>query len=383
MIPYKMVENNADLAALCKLLMDEQEIAFDLEADSLHHYQEKVSLLQLSNRKSTWLVDPLKVNNFKPLSQLLSVAQQLVVFHGGDYDIRSLHRDFEITVANVFDTMIAAQFAGYTEFGLAALLHELFGVKLDKKYQKADWSKRPLADEMAEYAANDTAHLLQLADILRAKLTTLGRLDWVLEESALLAGNRAVEKNKEQLFLHFRGAGKLKSRNLAALECLLQFRDKRAKKMDKPPFKVLPNDALMTIAQALPKSKAELDAISVIPAKLLERYGKELVQQVLQAMEIPNDRLQVFPRKGQIMEAAVKKRLAKLKNWREQFSVKLQLAPGLVAPNWLLERIAVKVPTTLSELSEITGIRNWQQNLWGAEVVDIMATKTATEQVVV
>jgi ribonuclease D len=141
------------LSEVAAILSKQTELAVDLEMDSLHHYQEKVCLIQVSTRDESWLIDPLALKDLSPLAAPLGDPKILIVMHGADYDIRSLHRDFGIEVKNLFDTMLASRFLGITEFGLAALLKARFGIELNKKYQKADWSKRPLSPEMSAYAA--------------------------------------------------------------------------------------------------------------------------------------------------------------------------------------------------------------------------------------
>ena len=378
LLHYTVIEHNHQLAQLCAELAKETELALDLEADSMHHYREKVCLLQLSNRTDTWLIDPLRLSDLSPLGVLLAQPGLRTVLHGGDYDIRSLHRDFGIVVQQMFDTMVAAQFTGATEFGLAALLREHFGIELDKRFQKADWSTRPLSTEMADYAAHDTAHLLELADQLHERLEQLGRTAWVAEECALLVGNRVTEKGNGPLFLNCKGAGKLKPRNLAVLEALLQFRDQQAREVDRPAFKVIPAEALLKIAELLPASVRDMNGIAGLTPRLLGRYGEQLLAAVRQGRGMAEADLPRFPRGRGEPNPGIKARIARLKTWREGISSRMELASGLLAPNWLLERIAEQQPVTLEQLQAIPGIRRWQVGLWGTEMVETLAKETQT-----
>ncbi len=373
MAEFTLIETNRQLALVCENLHAETELALDLEADSLHHYREKVCLLQLSNRSDTWLIDPLLVTDLGPLASLLATPALLTVFHGGDYDIRSLHRDFGITVANMFDTMIAAQFTGSTEFGLAALLRSNFGIELDKRFQKADWSKRPLTPEMADYAAHDTAHLLKLADLLREALQRLGRSAWVAEECALIAANRMAEKGVEPLFLRCKGAGKLRRRNLAILEELLQLRDMQSRELDRPPFKVMPAEALFALAEQEPQAVHEMLGITGLSPKLLDRYGNLLLAAVQRGKAVPEERLPCYPRSNSETNPGIKTWMSVLKRWRDELSTSLKLSPGLIAPNWLLERISEQRPATMEQLAAVQGIRHWQTEVWGDAVLSILA----------
>ncbi|MCE1226706.1 MAG: ribonuclease D [Geobacteraceae bacterium] len=375
---YTVIEHNHQLAQLCAELSNEAALALDLEADSMHHYREKVCLLQLSNRHENWLIDPLQVTDLTPLGALLTRPELLTVLHGGDYDIRSLHRDFGIVVNRMFDTMVAAQFTGATEFGLAALLREHFSIELDKRFQKADWSKRPLTSEMANYAAHDTAHLLELADRLHERLEQLGRRAWVAEECALLVGNRVTEKGNGPLFLNCKGAGKLRPRNLAVLEVLLQFRDQQARETDRPAFKVIPAEALLKIAETLPAAVRDMNGIAGLTPRLLGRYGEQLLAAVQEGLAVAEADLPRFPRGRGEPNPGIKARITRLKQWREGISSRMELASGLLAPNWLLERIAEQQPMTLEQLQAIPGIRRWQVGLWGTEMVETLAKEMQT-----
>ncbi len=376
MIAYSVIENNLKLKSLCEYLAKEPELALDLEADSLHHYREKVCLLQLSNRMNTWLIDPFVISDISPLSRLLAEPERLIVFHGGDYDIRSLHRDFGISVNRMFDTMIAAQFTGATEFGLAALLRENFGIELDKRFQKADWSKRPLTTEMADYAANDTANLLRLADILTEKLRELNRTGWVEEECALVSSNRIQDRSDIPLFMHFKGAGRLTSRQLAILEELLKLREQQANELDRPVFKVIPSEALMVIAEKQLQNIQDMHGIPGLTPRLLNHYGIKLVEAVKRGLNLPDTDLPSYPRYKTESTPGIKARLSSLKQWREGYSKQIGLPTGIIAPNWLLERIAENNPSAIEQLTELQGIRQWQVNLWGKEILILLSKES-------
>lgn len=364
------------LAEVTELLSRQSEIALDLEMDSLHHYREKVCLMQISTRCQSWLIDPLALHDLSPLAGPLSNPDILVVMHGSDYDIRSLHRDFGIEIKNLFDTMIAARILGIKEFGLAALLRARFGIELDKKYQKADWSRRPLSPEMSAYAVADTSDLLPLYDQFRSELIHKGRLSWLEEECRLVCQARVTEK-EGPLFTYCKGAGKLRGRNLAVLEELLQFRDRQAKALDRPPFKVLSAEILQEIAERPPRTIVELSGIKGMTSSQVNRHGAGIMQAVTVGLEIPEERWPRFPRvrNSELVEGA-KERLKKLKCWREQKSSELGLEPGVLAPNWLLESVADLNPATNSGLESLSGVRQWQLKLCAGEIITIATDRT-------
>jgi ribonuclease D len=341
--------------------------------DSLHHYREKVCLIQVSTRTASWLIDPLALKDLSSLAQPLGNPQIAVVMHGADYDIRSLHRDFGIEVTNLFDTMIASRFLGISEFGLAALLKARFGIELDKKYQKADWSSRPLSSEMCAYAVADTSDLLQLGDQLRSELIHNNRLPWLDEECRLVCQARVTEK-KGPLYLSCKGASKLKGRNLAVLEGLLQMRERYACEKDRPPFKIISSETLQELADKKPRGLCDLTGIKGLTPGQVTRFGSGILAAVSTALELPDDELPRFPaqRRDEPVDGA-KERLKRLKGWREQLSASRKLEPGVVAPNWLLEAIADANPASLAALDDINGMREWQKNLYGLELLRELA----------
>jgi ribonuclease D len=361
------------LLEVAAILCRQSELAVDLEMDSLHHYQEKICLIQVSTRTESWLIDPLALKDLSPLAAPLGDPRIMIVMHGADYDIRSLHRDFGIEVQNLFDTMLASRFLGITEFGLAALLKARFGIELNKKYQKADWSKRPLSPEMSAYAAADTSDLLPLYDQLSAELINKGRLEWLEEECRLLCRARVTEK-EGPLFLSCKGAGKLKGRTLAALEELLQLRDRQSRELDRPPFKVLSAETLLEAAEKKPRTSSDLAGIKGMTPGQIQRFGDKILQAVSVALVMPEDQLPCFPRlRRDEPTDGTKDRIKHLKNWREQHSSAQGLEPGVVAPNWLLEAIADANPVSMPELDGIAGMREWQRKLYGQELLQELA----------
>lgn len=363
-----LVTDQNTLNQLVERLSRESVLAFDLEADSLHHYAEKVCLIQVSSTSETRLIDPLASLDVRALAPIFANPAIKKIFHGADYDMRSLYRDFGIEVANLFDTMIASQFLGESEFGLAALLKKRFGVELDKRYQKADWSKRPLSREMMEYAMKDTSLLIELYQQLESELKAKGRLSWVEEESELVAGVRYASREGELMCLRFKGANKMKPRELAVLEELLRFRDEKAKAADLPPFRILGNDLLRELAEKQPRTNFELVGIHTMSSKLIERLGRGLLQAVIAGLAVPQDKLpQVQAGRRPVLDRLQDERVKKLKVWREAKASELGLGVGLVANNTLLEALAD--PSS----PQLTLLKRWQKEAFGDELAALIA----------
>src|SRR4030067_924631 len=149
---HEWIEAPPRLEGVARILGQANIIGVDLEADSFYHYFEKVCLLQIATESASYVIDPLALRDLSALPPVFSNPRIRKVFHGADYDIRSLHRDFRLEVENLFDTQLSSKFLGLRESGLEALLRSRFHVELNKKYQRADWSQRPLSPEVGGYA---------------------------------------------------------------------------------------------------------------------------------------------------------------------------------------------------------------------------------------
>jgi ribonuclease D len=292
------------------------------------------------------------------------------VFHGADYDVRSLYRDFQIEIHNLFDTQLASRFVGLKETGLEAVLQARFGVSLDKKYQRRDWSQRPLPPEMIAYAADDVRYLIQLAETLEDELRTKGRLDWVQEECEHLSRVRPVQNGKQPLFLNFKGAGRLSPRSLAVLEALLQLRVALARRKDRPLFKIFSNKSLLTLATAKPTSTTALQKTGALSSRQVKMYGNDLTTAIEKAKKLPNRALPTYPRKKTpAFHPAVPARIRALKAWRDRKAKSLRLEAGLLLNKNLLTAIAVRNPQEVAGLDEIADMRNWQRSEFGREII--------------
>ncbi len=358
-----------EVSRLAEDLACQSVIAVDLEADSMHNYREKVCLLQVSTLENTWLIDPLSGADLDSLAEVLAEPRVRKIFHAADYDIRCLHRDFGIEVRGLFDTMIASQFIGEKKVGLADMLRKYFAVTLDKAFQRADWSRRPLPEEMIRYAAEDTRHLHRLAALLEERLHQLGRHEWAAEEFALLEKVRHAESDGP-LFLRFKGAGRLDARELAVLEGLLQFRDGEARRRDCPPFKVVGNRTLLDLACNAPRNHQGLIGIEGVSPRLADRYGSRWLKIIEAAQALPEADLPIFPRQERLeRDPHAEARLSTLKRWRQDKAAELDMDPGVLINNAVLEEISRLVPANAEELSQVEAMKTWQRRVFGEELV--------------
>ena len=367
---YQWIETLPRLEEAARILEQAKIIGVDLEADSMYHYFEKVCLLQVATESATYVMDPLALRDLSALQPVFSNPRIRKVFHGADYDIRSLYRDFQVEIENFFDTQLACKFLGLRETGLEALLRNRFQVELNKKFQRADWSRRPLSKEMAKYAAMDSRYLIPLARILEQELEEKGRLSWVEEECLSLTKVRFTPPSQSPLYLKVKGASRLDPRGLAVLEALLEFREAKAQRSNLPPFKVLGNEPLLELAMKKPLDLKELETGKTLSRKQIERYGAHLVQEIQRAMAISDKDLPVHrrePKPG--FSSPVRNRVKALKEWRDRRAENLGIEPGTLLNNILINALALKNPQSIYEMEEIPGLKKWLQDHFGREIL--------------
>ena len=341
----------------------------------MYHFREKVCLIQIAISRTTAVIDPLQLDNLAVLKPVFKRRDILKIFHGADYDIRSLYRDFKISINNLFDTELACRFLGLKETGLEAVLKKRYNVRLDKKYQRKDWSKRPLPQEMIAYAAKDVRYLIPLAKSLQQELKNKGRLGWVEEECRHLSRVRPANNNSGPLFVAFKGAGKLGPRGLAVLEELLQMRKKIAQQQDKPLFRIIGNKSLLKLAETRPHNLTKLKKSEILGSKQFDRYGSSVMAAVTKAQQTPTKNLPKYPRKSAPMvPAIVAKRVKELRIWRDRMAEQLKVDPAIICTKALISAIAVQKPVNRSSLSKIKGLKSWQVAEFGRDIINILNT---------
>lgn len=369
--PAILIETQAGLDQFLQSVRDATLLAVDTEAASFHRYEDRVYLLQLSTREQSVVVDPLAVADLSGVAAVMVDPAVEIVFHDADYDLRLMRRQFGYAATHLFDTRVAAQLLNEPGIGLAALLAKYFDVTLDKRFQRADWSARPLTPDMLTYAAADTHYLPDLRDLMRDRLIEMGRLSWAEEEFALVeAVEWAEPSDDDPAWLRMKGAKTLKPREAVVLRELHGWRDGLARELDRAPFRIMSNEPMMTIAKEPPRTLEALGTIRGVGKDLLQRRGKDVLAAIERALAIPDEELPKRERRARyVPDPAFDARLDRLKTARNRAAERLELAPGVVAPNAVLEAIARLEPTSVEQLDAIEGMRKWQREEIGEELV--------------
>jgi ribonuclease D len=370
LLPPVWIATPAALQKLADELACWTRIAVDTESNSLHAYREQLCLIQFSTPQTDYLVDSLALKDLSPLASFFTNPQIEKIFHAAEYDLICLKRDSGITVANLFDTMQAARILGYKRVGLDSVLEEKLGIKLEKKYQKADWGKRPLSREMLNYARLDTHHLHDLRECLQTELQIRGRWELAQEEFIRIAHGNGNEKTEIPAWQRVKGTQKFSQQQLAILHELCIWRETQARRMNRPPFKVIDNKRLVTITETLPVTEDDLSALG-LTALQLHLYGKEILQAVGRGKLTP---LISRPRRARPNQAFLE-RLNILSEWRKTTGLKIGVESDIILPKNWMHNIAEKNPKNLNDLAAFMPHAPWRLEKFGDEILKLLSTK--------
>ena len=361
----EIVETDKRFQEIISLTLAESQVAIDLESNGFYHYPERICLFQISTLDHIFLVDTLSIKDFTQLGKLLEEGSVQKIFHSADYDVRSMGREWGFHVNNMFDTSIAASFLGSDKRGLAAVLSEYMKIVInkDKKLQRADWSQRPLKNDLLNYAADDVRYLHSLKNILYEKLNSLCRITWVLEECERLTNVKYELPNPEYKFLSVKGSGILKGQQLSVLKSVYEFRENEAILNDRPPFKIFTDSVIVAL------SSSKLSEIPKLKGLGKYSYGssltrlKKAIHTGLGTTPIKRP-AKTHSQKQNLNQKelnSVKDNLKSLKEWRDNWSKILSVESGLLWPMVSLQRLA-KNPNSLNIECKGDDVRKWQQN---------------------
>jgi ribonuclease D len=357
------------LKELAHILAAEPIIAVDTESNSLFAYREQVCLIQFSTRAADYLVDPLAMADVSALEAIFADPGIIKTFHAAEYDLICMKRDFGFSFNNLFDTMIAARIVGRKEVGLGSLLEEEFGIKVDKRYQRANWGQRPLPDYLLEYAQQDTHHLIPLKERLEEQLEEKGLRALAEEDFRRVAEVEAGPENGKPACWRVNGVHLLSPQQAAVLQELCKYRDEMARSMNRPLFKVMGDETLIALASALPASMEELKALPGMTNHQVGRHGKALLQAVGKGLKATP----VHPPRSTRPDERYLARMEALKQWRKEKARELKVESDIILPRDLLHELAARNPRDEKALGECLAGVPWRREQYGGEIVKTLA----------
>ncbi len=384
-LSYTYVDTPNGLSRAMETLRPATVVGLDCEADSLHSYEEKVSLIQVSGNEENFIFDPLALDDLSPLGELLTAPGIMKVLHGMEYDVVALHRDFKFRIAPAFDTALAARACGLEQCSLAHLLHRYFGLHAEKKYQKVNWSSRPLLPEWLQYAAMDTQYLPRLYEILSEEVRKKDRMD-MIEEECRLAGQRewTGKSFHPDDFLRIKGASKLPEKSQRVARALAVARDRLAREQNRPPFKIMGDRDLAALATRMPETAQVLAELFPNRNHSIRRRAEYWLSAVRDGLRDQSPLPSPSKNRGTRFSNAQQTLFTSLRVWRHEQAQREGVEPALVLSTRQIGQMAEACgrdieawPSNPESLERFEFLRRWQIRRYGSILMDQIGRQRA------
>jgi ribonuclease D len=367
--PPILIADNDSLDSMVESLAAQSLVAVDTESNSMYVYQEQVCLIQFSIPDQDYLVDPLAFSSLSDLDAIFSNPEIEKIFHSAEYDIMCLKRDFGYTFHNLFDTRIASRTLGRKRSGLRDLIAAEFNVEIDKRYQRSNWGKRPLPEKWLAYARLDTYYLIPLRNRLYADLSEARRLEEALEASEYITRIQPHENGFDPNgFWRIRNARELTPQQLAILRRLYLFRDHKARKMNRPPFKVMGDRTLHDLASAAPDRIKDLTKIHGMTPGQIRRFGEGILEAIRQGTKDPIPRR---PRSNHAKDE-VSERYEALHDWRKKTAQSNKVDSDIILPREIMMEIAKSAPRSMEKLYQVMSPLAWRAENYGKQILTVL-----------
>jgi ribonuclease D len=357
-----------ELAAAAR---DQGRLGLDTEFMPEGRYKPLLCLVQIVAGEQVEVLDPL-VGSFdpSPLAEVLADPAIEVVLHAGRQDVAILRREWRTTFVNVFDTQVAAGFAGFSaQAGYNGLLHDVLRIRLPKTASFTRWDARPLTDEQVRYARGDVEHLLPLADDIQRRLVEHGRLEWAREECVAIA-EATDERDPDEVWRRLPRVSGLDPRERAVAQALTAWRERTAAREDRPVGAILRDPTVVELAKRQPPGRRDLAQVRGISPDVVRRRGDDVmaaIERGLQAEPIhleEGDRASTEPADGPTIALA-----ESLVRSRAQ---EAGLAYELIAARADLSAVVVAARRRRAE-PEVRTLQGWRRELVGTELLELLA----------
>ena len=360
----------SDPARLAELARADGRLGLDTEFMPEGRYKPLLCLVQIAAGGEIAVLDPLEGFEPGPLAEVLADPAVEIIVHAGRQDVAILRREWETEFANVFDTQIAAGFAGFSaQAGYNGLLHDVLKVRLPKTASFTRWDARPLTDEQLRYARGDVEHLLALRDEIATRLESRGRLEWALEECRAIA-EATDERDPGEVWRRLPRVNGLDARDRAVARELAAWRERTAAEEDRPVGSVLRDPTVVELAKRQPTGRRELSQIRGVNPDVVRRRGAAVLEAIARGKEAEpvhlddGDRLQTESADGPVIalaESLVRSRAQEAGLAYELIAARADLAPIVVAA-----RRGAPEP-------DVRTLQGWRRELVGAELLELLA----------
>jgi ribonuclease D len=366
----------ADTAAIAARARQTGRLGIDTEFMGEGRYRPLLCLVQVvtlddDGESQVTVLDPLDAEGFDhgPLAEVLADPDVEIVFHAGRQDVAILRRCWDTTITNIFDTQVAAGFAGLrAQLGYEPLLNEILGVRLQKSASFTKWDARPLSDEQVAYAREDVLHILQLADQLQDRLSTIGRLEWAVQECRFLESVND-DRDVDALLERLPRVGGLDPGVRAIARELVAWREETARETDRPVSSVLQDAALVEIAKRKPRTMERLTQIRGLHEGTLRRRGKAIIDAVERGRELPG--IPSESERGPAPSADDAPLIALGESLVRTRAMEAEVAYELLAARADLQKIVVALRDGTPE-PEVRTLAGWRREVVGAELLALL-----------
>jgi ribonuclease D len=351
----------ADLHRLVDEVRAAEWLALDTEFLREQTYYPKLCLIQLADERTVWCVDTLALpeDAAAALFERLERPQTVKIFHAASQDLEIFVQRRARAPLPLFDTQLAAALLGAgDQLGYAALVEQRLGIRLDKSLTRADWSRRPLPAPMLAYAAADVRYLADLYPRLRAELESCGRLSWLEEDCARLADPARYRNPPELAWKRLKGLWRLPASAAGAAAALAAWRESQAQALDRPRQWILDDAAIYRLAERRPTTRAQLEALAVLPPKTLARHGEALLGVLAAAPQAP-PAAEPAP-----LTAEQNARLRELLACVRARAAALKLPASLLAP-----RVELEALLRHGAQAQVALLQGWRRKVLGEELL--------------
>jgi ribonuclease D len=359
-----------DLVAVAGRARASGRIGIDTEFMPEGRYRPLLCLVQVVVGDEVWVLDPLEGFDPAPLASVLADPEVEVVLHAGRQDIAILRREWGTDVARVFDTQVAAGFAGFSaQAGYNGLLHDVLKIRLPKTASFTRWDARPLTEEQLGYARGDVQHLLPLADDIQRRLESTGRVEWAREECRAVA-TASDERDPEEVWRRLPRATGLDPRERAVARELAAWRERTAERENRPVGAVVRDPTVIELAKRTPAGRKELAQIRGVSPDVVRRRGDDILAAIRRGRGAEpirldeTERTSTEPQDGPVIalaEALVRSRAQEAGLAYELIAARADLAPIVVAAR------------RGQEEPDVRTLRGWRRALVGAELLELLA----------
>jgi ribonuclease D len=343
-------------------------LGLDTEFVSERRYRPLLCLVQVVVGERIEILDPLGDLDPAPLAAVLADPGVELVLHAGRQDVALLKRTWDTEVTNIFDTQVAAGFAGYgAQSGYDSLVRSLLGVSAKGAEGFSRWERRPLTPDQIAYARADVEHLLPMADALQARLRDSGRLEWACEECRALEAATDERRPADQ-FARLPRVRRLSKRQRAVAMTVVEWRQALAQEIDRPPSSILPDHVLVEVARRQPASRHALEELRGMPGQTVQRWQRELLAAIERGKDAPEAPHLPDVEQSDSADAPL-----------------IALGQALVRQRALEAKVAVDLVSTQSDIAAVVGalrrdngepdirtLHGWRRELVGEELVKLL-----------